>query len=230
MFWLASYRFGAPLACLILSGFDYAEGAVMQATATTRQSTDSLFDSEGRRLYLTDDERIHLVRMARDTLAPKQALYVEMLAFSGCRVSEALNLTAQSVNLGSGEVVFNTLKKRRDDHYRIVPLPADFLERLAGILDLRKLQSTAKGRATKLWPMSRQRVAQFSLELFRTSGLDGHSPKSLRHAWAVTALNRGVDLVTVSKCLGHSSLETTALYLDAMGDERKSLVLKMWDR
>ena len=45
------------------------------------------------------------------------------LAYSGCRLSEALALTADRVDLAAGPVVVENLKKRRTGVYRPVPVP-----------------------------------------------------------------------------------------------------------
>ncbi|EAO9488599.1 hypothetical protein AKL49_25300, partial [Salmonella enterica] len=39
------------------------------------------------------------------------------------------------------------------------------------------------------------------------------SVHSLRHSFALFALEEGVDLVSISKLLGHKSLKTTTIYL-----------------
>ena len=49
------------------------------------------------------------------------------LTFAGCRFSEARALTADRVDLAAGVLVFATLKKRPDGHYRAVPVPSALL-------------------------------------------------------------------------------------------------------
>ena len=45
------------------------------------------------------------------------------LAYAGCRLSEALALTVDRVDLAAGQLVLESLKKRRSGIYRAVPVP-----------------------------------------------------------------------------------------------------------
>ena len=46
----------------------------------------------------------------------------------------------------------------------------------------------------------------------RRAGLEGVSPHTLRHTFGKSALDAGVDLVTVAALMGHDSVETIAIY------------------
>ncbi len=54
------------------------------------------------------------------------------------------------------------------------------------------------------------------------------TPKGLRHAYAIHALNRGVPLNMVSKWMGHAQMETTAIYANAVGEEQHEIAARMW--
>src|SRR3954451_9020334 len=78
-----------------------------------------LFDAEGRRLYVTEDERRAFVAAAK---APREVrTFCSVLHATGCRISEALALTGQQIDLSGRVVVFESLKKRRRGVYRAVP-------------------------------------------------------------------------------------------------------------
>ncbi len=61
---------------------------------------------------------------AAATMAPKTRLFAETLHYTGCRLSKALALTPERVDLAEGRIILNSLKKRRDDVYRSVPFQA----------------------------------------------------------------------------------------------------------
>jgi integrase/recombinase XerD len=81
-----------------------------------------LYDPQGRRLYLTAEERRAFIKAARDS--PREVrTFCLVLHDTGCRISEALALTPRSVDLSGKAIVFETLKKRRLGVYRAVPVP-----------------------------------------------------------------------------------------------------------
>ena len=79
-----------------------------------------------------------------------------MLAYTGCRISEALDLTADRVDLKDGVIVLESLKKRRRGVYRAIPVPPVFLDTLNLVYDIRGLQkSRDRGKGVLLWTWSR---------------------------------------------------------------------------
>ena len=54
------------------------------------------------------------------------------------------------------------------------------------------------------------------------------TPKGLRHAFAVAALQAGVPINLVRKWLGHARLSTTEIYANAVGDEEREIASRFW--
>ena len=88
-----------------------------------------LYDQQGHRLYLTAEERAAFLTAAKES--PRDVrTFCTVLHDTGCRISEALNLTAGHVDFAGRALIFETLKKRRPGIYRAVPVPADTLDML----------------------------------------------------------------------------------------------------
>lgn len=82
----------------------------------------TLHTADGARKYLTAGERDAFLRAAERADRTVRTLCMT-LAYAGCRLSEALALTADRVDLPAGALIFESLKKRRTGIYRAVPVP-----------------------------------------------------------------------------------------------------------
>lgn len=188
-----------------------------------------LHDAEGRRLYLTEAERRAFLQAA--ALAPREVrTFCAVLQATGCRISEALALTADRVDLAGRVIVFESLKKRRRGIYRAVPVPPELLDILDLVHGLREAQRRGQAKAL-LWPWSRMTGFRRVQEVIAATGIaDGpHAcPKGLRHGFGVQAVSKGIALNMVQKWLGHAQLTTTAIYANAVGEEEQSIAARMW--
>jgi site-specific recombinase XerD len=50
----------------------------------------------------------------------------------------------------------------------------------------------------------------------------------LRHGFGIYALHSGVPINLVQRWLGHASMTTTAIYLQAIGAEEREIAARMW--
>ena len=53
-------------------------------------------------------------------------------------------------------------------------------------------------------------------------------PKGLRHAYGIRAAVQKVPPNLIQRWLGHAKPDTTALYLDAVGNEEREFAKRMW--
>jgi hypothetical protein len=114
-----------------------------------------LHTADGARKYLTSGERDAFLREAERAERQVRTLCMT-LAYAGCRLSEALALTADRVDLAAGVLVIESLKKRRAGIYRAVPVPPALLDALDLVHGIREHQARrGKGRGVRLWPWSR---------------------------------------------------------------------------
>ena len=189
-----------------------------------------LYDARGHRKYLTTAERTAFLIAAEEALREVRTL-CGLLAHTGCRLSEALWLTADRVDFRADLVVFETLKKRHSGVYRAGPVPHTLVDMLDLVHGLRPLQGRSDhGRNHRLWSWSRMTGWRRVCEVMARAGVRGPqaSPKGLRHGFGVAAVTAGVPLNLVQKWLGHAQLSTTAIYADAVGEEEHAMAARMW--
>ena len=98
--------------------------------------TSELLTIDGKRKYLTQDEQGRFLAAAADLDSAEVRTFCMTLAYTGCRISEALELTPEHIDLSAMAVRFRTLKQRGKDVYRLVPVPSpeDFIARLAALV------------------------------------------------------------------------------------------------
>lgn len=189
-----------------------------------------LHDAQGRRKYLTEAERKAFLAAAGKAPRPVRTLCL-VLAYTGCRITEALELTASRVDIEAGQIIFESLKKRRRGLYRAVPIPGAVIEALDLVHGLREAQKSRDGgRGVRVWEFSRTSAWRYVAAVLEEAGVRGPqaSPKGLRHGFGVQAVSSGVPLNMVQKWLGHAQLSTTAIYADAVGAEEQGIMMRMW--
>jgi len=192
-----------------------------------------LFDTQGHRLYLSESERADFLEAARNADRFVRTFCL-VLAYTGCRISEALALTPESIDFAGGAIVFETLKKRRSGVYRAVPVPEDVLDALDMVHGLQGAgKREKKAIAGKpLWDWSRMTAWRRVKEVMDQAGINEgphKSPKGLRHGFGVHAISKAVPLNMLSKWMGHASLEVTAIYANAVGEEQRNIAARMWE-
>lgn len=124
---------------------------------------------------------------------------------TGLRVSEVVKLEKQDIKDGNIKV---RLGKGGKD--RIVPIESE-LENILGFY-LDGLQPH-----DKLFPLTTRRVQ----DICHKYGGSSLHPHVMRHSFAVHCLKNGMNLRSLQKILGHSSLNTTQVYLDLVGEDVK---------
>jgi integrase/recombinase XerD len=196
-------------------------------------STMPLHDRQGKRLYLTADERRAFIAAAAQAERPVRT-FCTVLHDTGCRISEALGLTPERIDLTGRAIVFESLKKRRRGVYRAVPVPSGLLDTLDMVHGVREAQKRGKGHADlPLWRWSRITAWRHVKAVMELAGIpDGphRSPKGLRHGYGVHAIGSGIPLNMLSKWMSHATLEVTAIYANALGAEEQGIAARMWER
>jgi integrase len=178
-----------------------------------------IFDHGGRRKYADERERRRFLEAADEADARTKAL-AYLLAFAGCRISEALALTRDHLDIANSTITFRTLKRRRLS-FRSVPIPAHITGML---IDL----ETQPGE--QFWPMHRVTAWRQIKALFDDARVSGPMAccRGLRHGFGIHAATRYVPPNLIQRWMGHAHASTTAIYLDAVGNEERLFAERMW--
>ena len=196
------------------------------------QMSRELFNTAGKRLYLTDSERKKFLAAA-DQEERQVRTFCYVLAHTGCRISEALQLVGERIDFDAGAIVFETLKKRRKGVYRAVPVPPVVLEMLAMVHGLKDKKKRIAGRTSPLprcGIFGRTTAWKQVIAVMKAAGVKGPqaTPKGLRHGFGVAAIQAGIPLNLLQRWLGHAQLTTTAIYANAVGPEERNIAARMW--
>lgn len=182
----------------------------------------------GNKKYIDKREKNMFLDMASKMENDRKILCI-ILAETGCRISEALNLRAKDIDISSKYIRFDTLKKRRNGICRSVPVSPSVIRKIDRIFGI------SKGRISpddRLWPIGRMTAYRCIRQVMESEGIYGIQacPRGLRHGFAVGALNAGVPITLVQRWLGHADLKTTAIYTQVQGAEERAIASRMWTR
>lgn len=141
-------------------------------------------------------------------------LMMKFASLCGLRASEVLNLRKGDINLDMKEIDVNQGKGGKD---RKVIIPsALFIEELKEYTSELEFDDLLFGiSSTSTLTMMVKRYAK-AIGIERNVNFH-----MLRHSFAVHSIKAGVSLRSVQKSLGHSSMSTTAIYLDLVTEDIK---------
>ena len=182
-----------------------------------------MFDRQGSRKYLNDVERMAYLRIANQQSDKVHRAFCLTLLYTGCRISEALNLTVARIDFSQKSLVFETLKRRQRGIFRAVPIPEALYTLLLEIV-------TGNGSSARIWQFSRPTAYRMVKKLLKKAGIEGGMacPKGFRHGFATACIAKNIPLPTIQKWLGHARLETTAIYLSVTGEEERTFASRLW--
>lgn len=165
---------------------------------------------------LTRAEYARLLAAAQSSGDARLALLMESICATGIRVSEVKFLTVEAAQRGRAEVA---LKGK----IRTILLPAKLCRKL---LKYARKQKIAHGEiflTTGGKGMDRRQIWAAMKRLCRKAGVAPSKvfPHNLRHLFATAYYRVYRDIVKLADMLGHSSIETTRIYLVESGAEHQ---------
>ena len=171
-----------------------------------------LFRESNRELTKVEYER--LIATADECGKERLSLLMETICATGIRVSEVRYITLEAAEAGKAEI---SLKGK----IRTILMPGKLCRKLIKYARKNKIASgelflTRSGRS-----LSRKQIWAEMKAICETAGVESGKvfPHNLRHLFARTFYKVCRDVVRLADVLGHSSIETTRIYLISTGVE-----------
>ena len=171
---------------------------------------------------LTRDEYVKLVETAAGNGQERLALVTETSCAIGIRVSALKYVTVEALSQGRADVA---LKGK----VRTIFLPGKLCRKLLKYAKRKKIASgevfvTRSGKS-----LSRKQIWAELKTLCKKAGVAAGKvfPHNLRHLFARTFYKACRDIVKLADVLGHSSIETTRIYLISTGEEHANSVARL---
>ena len=171
---------------------------------------------------LTREEYQRLIAAAQSTGRERLMLLMETICSTGIRVSEVKYITVEALKLGKAEI---SLKGK----IRTILLPNKLCRKL---LKYAKKQRTASGKVFLTrngTGLSRKQIWAEMKSVCEKARVAASKvfPHNLRHLFARTFYKVCRDVARLADVLGHSSIETTRIYLISTGAEHLRLLERM---
>lgn len=135
---------------------------------------------------------------------------------SGLRVSELLDLKIEDISFNKRIILVRSGKGNKQ---RSVPINQDCLDVILNYIDTSRKEFPNSKKSPYLFlnkfgnPMSRNYFFVLVKEYATLAGINKNiHPHTLRHSFATTLLENGINIVALKDMLGHSHLETTQIY------------------
>lgn len=148
-------------------------------------------------------------------IEPEYRLAFLLMADAGLRISEAMNLTREQVELDSG-LIFVTGKGSKE---RIVPITTDRLKNELLKHKDKKGWLTVNPSTGKPYVDIKKALPRAAKKAGITKHINHHL---LRHSFGTSATMAGYDLSALQSIMGHSSPETTGIYQHLAGEYLRS--------
>ena len=157
---------------------------------------------------LTQAEYARLVAAAEARGKPRLALLIQTIGGTGIRVSETAYITVEAAREGRAQLA---LKGK----IRTILLPAKLCHKLRSYAKAQGIASGPIFRTRTGKSLSRRQIWAEMKGLCRAAGVAPSKvfPHNLRHLFAVVFYKVCRDVVKLADVLGHSSIETTRIYL-----------------
>ena len=176
------------------------------------------FQSEEKEL--TKAEYMRLVQASKDN--PRLCLILETICGTGIRVSELQHFTVEAVNIGS--VTVSCKNKTRN-----IFVPGKLQKLLLGYARRNNITSGVIFRTKSGKPLNRSNIWSEMKKLCVRANVNPSKvfPHNLRKLFARTFYGIEKDIAKLADILGHSSIDTTRIYIMTTGTEHRRKIERL---
>lgn len=161
----------------------------------------------------------HEIKILFDSTASKKSrLILELLYSSGLRVSELVNLKPSDLNFRENIGWVRSGKGKKD---RMFIFSKKLSKKLEKFIKKNKDWKYLFSREVPLTTRNIQKIVQKSC--LKSKINKNIHPHTLRHSFATHLLENGIDIRKIQVLLGHSSLNTTQLYVHISSSQLKEI-------
>lgn len=141
----------------------------------------------------------------------------EMLNNLGVRVSELISFELEDIKLternGTNTFSYIVVREGKGCKYREIPINSDVKNAIKEYLEVRPITKESKLLIGERGALQREAINRILRKYCISAGIESVNPHCLRSCLGTRLLKeKNVDIVTVSKILGHSSITTTERY------------------
>ena len=171
---------------------------------------------------LTKAEYMRLVNTAKQKGNERLNLILQTICGTGIRVSELQYITVEAVK--NGEAIVSLKGKTRS-----VFIVKELKKKLLRYVAEQRIQTGAVFITRTCKPISRTNIWREMKGLCEQAGVNPQKvfPHNLRHLFARVFYGIEKDIVKLADILGHSSINTTRIYIISTGDEHRKRMENM---
>lgn len=182
--------------------------------ASPMRKVDRIKKAERIPIFLTSDEvqlLLYVVDHRKVSTQLRDRAVIRVLLYCGLRRSELFKLNWSDVDFRAGTLKIQMAKGKKD---RIIPMNTSVQTALWEYLQTRlPLNNEAVFLNRYKKRLHAQTLSRLLRNLIRKASISKKvTPHVLRHTFASMLLQKGADIVSVQKLLGHKDVSTTQIY------------------
>lgn len=159
---------------------------------------------------LTEKEYMRLLQAARSRGQMQLYYLMQTICSTGIRISELKYVTVEAVHRGCAEI---NLKRK----YRVIIFPKNLVQRLKEYAEMNGIKSGPVFCTRNGKPLDRSNICHDMKKISSAAGVNAQKvyPHNLRHLFARSFYSVEKDIAHLADIMGHSSIETTRIYVAA---------------